>query len=168
MALIYPANTRLNVEHIAQGVEDSTRFDVFNLADACLKGEPSRASRIVNGLKSEGVEAPIVLWALTRELRTLLSLHQHLDQGQSFEHACKSQKPMIFDKRRPSYQKAISRLSMKRLHKLLLMAQRLDLAVKGASAVPLWPGLHDLAMTMAGAKGLLAETPWTYRISANN
>jgi len=62
---------------------------------------------------------------------------QWLDQ-----HACKSQKPMIFDKRRPSYQKAISRLSMKRLHKLLLMAQRLDLAVKGVSAVPLWPGLR--------------------------
>lgn len=168
LALIYPQGTRLNVENIAQGVEDSSRFDVFNLADACLKGEPSRASKIVNGLRSEGVEAPIVLWALTRELRTLLSLHQHLDQGQSFEHACKTQKPMIFDKRRPAYQKAISRLPMKRLHKLLLMSQRLDLAVKGAASVPLWPGLHDLAMTMSGAKGILSETPWTYRISANN
>ncbi|UYG01354.1 MULTISPECIES: DNA polymerase III subunit delta [unclassified Halomonas] len=164
LALIHPPNTRLNVDSIAVGVEDSARFDVFNLSDACLKGEPQRVSRIVTGLRSEGVEAPIVLWALTRELRTLLSLHQHLDQGQSFEHACKTQKPMIFDKRRPAYQKAISRLPMKRLHKLLLMAQRLDLAVKGASGVPLWPGLHDLAMTMGGAKGILAETPWTYRI----
>ncbi len=100
-----------------------------------------------------------MLWALTRELRTLLSLHQHLDQGQSFEHACKSQKPMIFDKRRPAYQKAIQRLPMKRLHKLLLMAQRLDLAVKGASPVPLWAGLHDLAMSMSGARGILSETP---------
>lgn len=168
LALMHPTQARLGVESIAQGVEDSSRFDVFNLADACLKGEPSRASRIVNGLKSEGVEAPIVLWALTRELRTLLSLHQHLDQGQSFEHACKSQKPLIFDKRRPAYQKAIQRLPMKRLHKLLLMAQRLDLAVKGASPVPLWAGLHDLAMSMAGARGILSETPWTYRISANN
>ncbi|MCB8890314.1 DNA polymerase III subunit delta [Vreelandella malpeensis] len=164
LALIHPPGARLDVESIAVGVEDSSRFDVFNLADACLKGEPQRVSRIVTGLKSEGVEAPIVLWALTRELRTLLSLHQHLDQGQSFEHACKTQKPMIFDKRRPAYQKAINRLPMKRLHKLLLMAQRLDLAVKGASAVPLWPGLHDLAMTLSGAKGILAETPWTYRI----
>ncbi|WP_081192935.1 DNA polymerase III subunit delta [Halomonas sp. BC1] len=168
LALMHPTQARLGVESIAQGVEDSSRFDVFNLADACLKGEPSRASRIVNGLKSEGVEAPIVLWALTRELRTLLSLHQHLDQGQSFEHACKSQKPLIFDKRRPAYQKAIQRLPMKRLHKLLLMAQRLDLAVKGASPVPLWAGLHDLAMSMAGARGILSETPLTYRISANN
>ncbi|KPQ21498.1 DNA polymerase III subunit delta [Halomonas sp. HL-93] len=165
LALIHPQGARLNAESIAQGVEDSTRFDVFTLADACLKGEPSRVSRIITGLRGEGVEAPIVLWALTRELRTLLSLHQHLDQGQSFEHACKAQKPMIFDKRRPGYQKAIQRLPMKRLHKLLLMAQRLDLAVKGASPVPLWPGLHDLAMTMAGARGLLAEAAWTYRVA---
>ena len=68
LSLIHPPQTRLTAEHIAQGVESSTRFDVFNLADACLKGETSRASRIVTGLKSEGVEAPIVLWSLSREL----------------------------------------------------------------------------------------------------
>ncbi|MCL7930021.1 DNA polymerase III subunit delta [Halomonas llamarensis] len=164
LALMLPPNARVGVESIAQGVDDSTRFDVFNLADACLKGETSRVSRIVYGLRSEGVEAPIVLWALSRELRTLLSIHQHLDQGQSFEHACKAQKPMIFDKRRPAYQKAIARLPMKRLHKLLLMSQRLDLAIKGASPVPLWPGLHDLAFTLAGGRGMLAESAWTYRL----
>jgi len=164
LALILPANARVSVENIAQGVEDSTRFDVFNLADACLKGETTRASRIVYGLKSEGVEAPIVLWALGREMRTLLSLHQHLEQGQSFEQACKAQKPMIFDRRRPAYQSAVKRLPMRRLHKLLLMAQRLDLAVKGASPVPLWQGLHDLALTLAGGRGLLAEAAWTYRL----
>ncbi|MDN6179674.1 MAG: DNA polymerase III subunit delta [Halomonas subglaciescola] len=164
LALILPANARVGVDNIAQGVEDSTRFDVFNLADACLKGEVTRASRIVYGLKSEGVEAPIVLWALGREMRTLLSIHQHLEQGQSFEHACKAQKPMIFDRRRPAYQSAVKRLPMRRLHKLLLMAQRLDLAVKGASPVPLWQGLHDLAITLAGGRGLLAEAAWTYRL----
>ncbi|WNK19116.1 DNA polymerase III subunit delta [Halomonas piscis] len=164
LALVLPANARVSMESIARGVEDSTRFDVFTLADACLKGEAARTSRIVYGLKSEGVEAPIVLWALGREMRTLLSLHQHLEQGQSFEHACKAQKPMIFERRRPAYQNAIRRLPARRLHKLLLMAQRLDLAIKGASPVPLWPGLHDLAMTLAGGRGLLAETAWTYRV----
>ncbi len=88
-----------------------------------------------------------------------MSIHQHLDQGQSLEHACKAQKPPIFDKRRPAYQQAISRLPMKRLHKLLLFAQRLDLTIKGAGAIPLWDGLHDLALTLAGGRGLLAELP---------
>ncbi|MGE4532777.1 DNA polymerase III subunit delta [Halomonas sp.] len=163
LALLLPQGARVTPREVAGGVEDSARFDVFTLVDACLKGERSRVSRIMTGLAGEGVEPPIVLWALTRELRTLLSLHQHLDQGQSFDHACKAQKPSIFEKRRPAYQQAIARLPVKRLHKLLLFAQRLDLAIKGAAALPVQDGLHDLALTLAGGRGLLAELPASYR-----
>ncbi|MFP4137568.1 MAG: DNA polymerase III subunit delta [Halomonas sp.] len=163
LALLLPQGARVSPREVAGGVEDSARFDVFTLVDACLKGERSRVARIMAGLAGEGVEPPIVLWALTRELRTLLSLHQHLDQGQSFEHACKAQKPTIFEKRRPAYQQAIARLPVKRLHKLLLFAQRLDLAIKGGASLPVQDGLHDLALTLAGGRGLLAELPTSYR-----
>ncbi|MDN3523774.1 DNA polymerase III subunit delta [Halomonas sabkhae] len=166
LALLLPPGARVSPQQVTGGVEDSARFDVFTLLDACLKGERSRVSRIMSGLRGEGVEPPIVLWALTRELRLLLSLQQHLDQGQSLEHACKAQKPPIFDKRRPAYQQALKRLPMKRLHKLLLFAQRLDLAIKGAGSIPLWDGLHDLALTLAGGRGPLAELPSSYRIGA--
>ncbi|MGJ7457412.1 DNA polymerase III subunit delta [Halomonas sp. RA08-2] len=165
LALLMAPNTRVSPRDVAGGVEDSARYDVFTLVDACLRGERVRVSRIMTGLRGEGVEPPIVLWALTRELRTLLSLHQHLDQGQSFEHACKAHKPSIFEKRRPVYQQAIGRLPAKRLHKLLLFAQRLDLAIKGAAALPVQDGLHDLALTLAGGRGLLAELPSSYRIA---
>lgn len=164
LALLLPPGARLNADAIASGVEDSARYDVFTLAEACLRGERERASRIVRGLREEGTEAPILLWALTRELRILLSLYQHLDQGQSFEHACKAQKPPIFDKRRPAYQQALNRLPLKRLHKLLLFSQRIDLAIKGASPIPVWDGLHDLALTLAGGRGLLAESPLSYKV----
>ncbi|WFM69961.1 DNA polymerase III subunit delta [Halomonas sp. CKK8] len=164
LALTLPAGARVGPREVAGGVEDSARYDVFTLMDACLKGERARVTRIMAGLRGEGVEAPIVLWALSRELRILLSLQQHLDQGQSLEHACKAQKPPIFEKRRPAYQQALARLPLKRLHKLLLFAQRLDLAIKGGSSVPLWDGLHDLALTLAGGRGLLAELPSSYRI----
>nr|WP_221199194.1 DNA polymerase III subunit delta [Halomonas fontilapidosi] len=164
LALMLPPGARIGAREVAGGVEDSARYDVFTLMDACLKGERVRVTRIMAGLRGEGVEAPIVLWALSRELRLLLSLQQHLDQGQSLEHACKAQKPPIFEKRRPAYQQALARLPLKRLHKLLLFAQRLDLAIKGGGSVPLWDGLHDLALTLAGGRGLLAELPSSYRI----
>ncbi|QTF91378.1 DNA polymerase III subunit delta, partial [Halomonas sp. BM-2019] len=168
LALLLPPGARVSPREVAGGVEDSSRFDVFTLMDACLKGERARVSRIMTGLAGEGVEPPIILWALTRELRTLLSLHQHLDQGQSFEHACKAQKPAIFEKRRPAYQQAINRLPVMRLHKLLLFAQRLDLAIKGGNTLPLRDGLHDLALTLAGGRGLLAELPSSYRIESKS
>ncbi|MEC9483327.1 MAG: DNA polymerase III subunit delta [Halomonas sp.] len=165
LALVMPPGARLTSEVIASGVEDSARYDVFTLTDACLRGERERSLRIVQGLRGEGIEAPVVLWALTRELRTLLSLQQHLDQGQSLEHACKAQRPMIPDKRRPSYQQALARLPHRRLHKLLLLSQRIDLAIKGSTALPVWDALSDLALTLAGGRGLLAELPHAYRIA---
>ncbi|WP_227370842.1 DNA polymerase III subunit delta [Halomonas sp. M20] len=164
LALIMPPGARLNAEAIASGVEDSARYDVFTLTDACLRGESERAVRIVQGLRGEGIEAPVVLWALTRELRTLLSLQQLLDQGQSIEHACKAQRPMIPDKRRANYQQALQRLPHRRLHKLLLFSQRIDLAIKGAATLPLWDALNDLALTLAGGRGLLAESPLSYKV----
>lgn len=164
LALIMPAGTRLNGEAIANGVEQSARYDVFMLSDACLRGERERSVRIMRGLRNEGTEAPVVLWALTRELRTLLSLQQHLDQGQSFDHACKAQRPMIFEKRRPDYQQALSRLPHRRLHKLLLLSQRIDLAIKGAIELPVWDALNDLALTLAGGHGLLAKLPHAYQV----
>ncbi|WP_110687596.1 DNA polymerase III subunit delta [Salinicola aestuarinus] len=163
LALLMPPNARLDVDTIASGVESSARYDVFALTDACLRGERERVVRIVTGLRQEGVEAPVVLWALTRELRTLLSIFQHLDQGQSLEHACKAQRPMIPEKRRPGYQQALNRLPQRRLHKLLMFSQRIDLAVKGAVALPLWDALGDLALTLAGGRGLLAEMAYAYR-----
>ncbi|GEN22422.1 DNA polymerase III subunit delta [Halomonas cupida] len=164
LALILPPGSQVSPRQVAGDVESSARYDVFTLIDACLKGERERLIRILAGLQAEGTEAPIVLWALTREIRILLSLHQHLDQGQSFEHACKAQKPPIFDKRRPLYQQAIGRLPLRRLHKLLMFAQRLDLSIKGASDLPLHQGLQDLALTLAGGRGLLAELPSSYRV----
>ncbi|MBY6209237.1 MULTISPECIES: DNA polymerase III subunit delta [Halomonas] len=165
LALILPAGTQISPREVAGGVESSARYDVFTLVDACLKAERERVLRILAGLAAEGTEPPIILWALTREIRTLLSLHQHLDQGQSFEHACKAQKPPIFDRRRPAYQEAIRRLPLKRLHKLLMFAQRLDLAIKGAADLPLEQGIQDLTLTLAGGRGLLAEMPWAYRVA---
>lgn len=165
LALIMPPGARLDSASIASDVEDSARYDVFTLTDACLRGERERCVRIVRGLRGEGIEAPVILWALTRELRTLLSLRQHLDQGQSLDHACKAQRPMIFEKRRPDYQQALTRLPHRRLHKLLLLSQRIDLAIKGALDLPVWEALNDLALTLAGGRGLLAELPHAYRIA---
>ena len=54
-----------------RSVGDSARYDVFQLAEAAAAGEAARALRVLLGLKSEGVEPTLILWALVRELRGL-------------------------------------------------------------------------------------------------
>ena len=71
----------LDVHTVQEAVADSARFDVFNLADAMLKGEAQQALRVLHGLRGEGVEAPVVLWAIARELRSLASMAQDLARG---------------------------------------------------------------------------------------
>ena len=53
---------------VLASVADSARFDVFQLSEAVLAGAPGRALRVLAGLRAEGTEPTLVLWALTRAL----------------------------------------------------------------------------------------------------
>jgi DNA polymerase-3 subunit delta len=61
-------------EVVRASVADSARFDVFQLGDSALAGDAARALRMLGGLRAEGSEATLVLWALSRTLRDLWSL----------------------------------------------------------------------------------------------
>jgi DNA polymerase-3 subunit delta len=54
---------------VQASIADSARFDVFQLGDAALAGDVTRALRILGGLRSEGVEPVLALWSLAREIR---------------------------------------------------------------------------------------------------
>ncbi len=61
-------------EMVRASVADSARFDVFQLGDAVLAGDAARALRMLAGLRAEGSEATLVLWALLQALRDLWSV----------------------------------------------------------------------------------------------
>jgi DNA polymerase III subunit delta len=49
----------------------SSRFDVTQLGEAVLVGDAQRALRVLAGLRAEGVEPTLILWAVWQELRTV-------------------------------------------------------------------------------------------------
>jgi DNA polymerase III subunit delta len=59
---------RVTPEKVLASVADSARFDVFQLSEAVLSGAAARALRVLAGLRAEGTEPTLVLWALTRAL----------------------------------------------------------------------------------------------------
>ena len=67
---------RLDAAQVLAAVADSSRYDVFRLSEAVLSGDAPRALRVAEGLRGEGVEPTLVLWALTRDLRQLWSLRE--------------------------------------------------------------------------------------------
>jgi DNA polymerase-3 subunit delta len=65
----------VSADTVLASVADSARFDVFQLGEAVLAGETTRALRMLAGLRAEGTEATLALWALIRALRDLWSAH---------------------------------------------------------------------------------------------
>lgn len=120
----------LTADQLISLIEDASRYSLFDLADACLEGKPQRAVKILQGLKNEGTEAPLLLWALTREIRQTGKLLHHLKEGLPFDSLCKQL--AIWERRKPLYRKASQRLKLKKTHQLLLQAQQADQAIKGS------------------------------------
>src|SRR3984885_7197993 len=61
----------ISADLVLRSVGDSARYDVFQLAESAAAGDAARALHVLLGLKSEGVEPTLILWALVRELRGL-------------------------------------------------------------------------------------------------
>jgi DNA polymerase III subunit delta len=62
---------RITADTVLASVADSARFDVFQLGESALAGEAPRSLRILAGLRAEGTEPTLVLWALAKSLRDL-------------------------------------------------------------------------------------------------
>jgi DNA polymerase-3 subunit delta len=61
----------VGVSEVLASAAQSSRYDVTQLGEAVLKGDLSRSLRVLAGLKAEGVEPTLVLWAVWQELRAL-------------------------------------------------------------------------------------------------
>ncbi len=65
------AGGRISAELVLGSVADSARYDIAQLAEAASAGDAARALHILDGLRSEGFEPTLVLWALVRAVRGL-------------------------------------------------------------------------------------------------
>ncbi|MOA17205.1 DNA polymerase III subunit delta [compost metagenome] len=117
-----------------------------------LNGEAAHALRMLEGLRGEGVEPPVILWALARELRLLANISLQYSQGTPLDKAFSQAKPPVWDKRKPLVSKALQRYSAQRWAQLLLEAQRIDAQIKGQAAGSPWMSLSRLTLLMAGQR----------------
>jgi len=144
----------LSAENLLSLIEDASRYSLFDLADACLEGKGNRAVRILRGLQAEGTEAPLLLWALTREIRQVCHLTYKLNDGLPFDTLC--QQLRIWDARKPLYSKASKRLTLQQAQQLLQLASLCDQAIKG-SGEPLNDLLLQLVVQFSGQAPALAS-----------
>jgi DNA polymerase-3 subunit delta len=130
-------------------VSDNSRYDVFKLVDALLSSDVSRIVKILFGLQDEGLAAPIVLWALTREARTLIKIRLALAQGQNKDMVFKNQQ--IWEQRKRTVESALNRLSDKVLNKILVLSAKADRQIKGQQSGDSWETLLEICLIFSSA-----------------
>lgn len=135
---------------VLRAVADSARYDVFGLTDAALDGRRSRALRILDGLRAEGVEPPILVWALAREIRGMASLAWDRAAGRPMK--LPSGRGKFVERRRRLAQNALGRHDAGSLQALLRRAARVDRVAKGSLRGNVWRELADLVFGLAGSR----------------
>jgi len=150
LRLLLGEGARIDLEAVRSAVVESARFNVFELADAALLGDAPRTARMVAGLRAEGSEPPVVLWALAREIRTLASIAGEVARGTAPDQAI-AQKG-VWAKRRPLFATALERYGVNGWRRLLRRAQRIDRIIKGAQPGNAWDELVQLALLVAGVR----------------
>jgi DNA polymerase-3 subunit delta len=139
---------QVTTDRVRETIADHARFNVYALADACLAAEPGKALRILDSLRGEGVEAVLVAWALSRELRTLAQISAGLSQGRSRAQLFKAYN--VWSRRAPAIDAALNRHGLTRWWGWLQQMARIDRIIKGLEVGDAWLTLERVCLAMCG------------------
>jgi DNA polymerase-3 subunit delta len=145
----------VTVDTVLASVADSARFDVFQLGEAVLLGETTRALRMLAGLRAEGTEATLALWALTRALRDLWTARTG------------GAAPPAWQRRTAALGKAVQRAPRLSFPALAQRAVRADRMIKGRLIGDAWDEMALLVTELCGQplRGFTAPAPASSRVS---
>lgn len=137
---------RITADTILASVTDSARFDVFQLGEAVLAGDTARALRMIAGLRGEGTEPTLVLWALTKSMRDLWNAMATPGGG----------RPRTWQRQSAALDTALRRAGRLSFPALTVRAARADRMVKGRLAGDAWDEIMLLAADICGRSPLPA------------
>lgn len=130
-------------------VANSSRFDVYKLVDAAVGGNGARAIRILAGVRTEGVDAVIVMWALTRELRMLAGLSADIRAGSDLSSSM--HKARVWQNRQPLVRACIGRHQTTGFYRQLQLARKADAAAKGQLQADPWQLATQIVLELAAS-----------------
>src|SRR5262249_1937656 len=110
----------------------------FQLAESVLAGESARALRMLAGLRAEGTEATLALWALTRALRDLWAAWSG------------GAAPPTWQRRSAALAKALQRAPRLSFATLAARGGRADRMIKGRSSGDAWDEMALLTAELCG------------------
>jgi len=142
-------NNEITADDVISAVTDSARYDVFELIECAYANETKRLMRMLNGLKSEGMEPMAIYGALMWDYRRLCSMAYHFNNGLTLDKLFAEYR--VWDsKRKQAIKSILNRHDIKKLHALLRQANSLDRKIKSAEKHTAWDAMLTLLLAFSG------------------
>lgn len=141
---LLPTMDVIDQQTIENVVTDNAHFDIFVLVDSALAGNSKRCLRIIDNLAAEDIEPTLILWGLTREIRTMAAIAKQVQQGTALGTLFSQFR--IWEKRQPNVRAFLKRHTQESCWDLLIKAAEVDRIIKGAETGNAWNSLKALAV----------------------
>ena len=148
LALLFPAG-ELSFEQIKEAVLDVARFDVSDLGETIISGDARQLARSLAGLRGEGTAPPLVLWAITEEIRALGRVLAGLACGCPMRQAMRDAR--IWGPRQNLIQRNVNRFTTSQIEAALAHAAHIDRMIKGLARGDVWDELLRIGLRFATA-----------------
>jgi len=145
LALLFPAG-QLPFDEVKNAVVDVARFNVFDIGSTLLKADRVHFVRVLDGLQAEGAAAPLVLWAITEEVRAMASVKAAMAAGRPLAQALREAR--VWGPRQELIPAALRRLTQAQLVAALRHAADIDRMIKGLASGDLWDALLQLGLEL--------------------
>lgn len=142
------APAKITAEDILESSSDDAKYDVYKLVDAAIAGNYKRFAKILTGLKAGGEAPSLVLWAFTREIRSMVTMSHDVRQGVSLGQVLS--KHHVWDNRAAVVKAGLTRFKVDQWLGLLGRAIRVDQVIKGLHNGDVWDELLDLGFSISG------------------
>lgn len=146
LQLLFPdQNKSITQKEVLLAVADSARYNVFDLVNYILQGNAQQVIRILARLRQEGIEATLILWALSREIRHLMQLCLRLQKGESLSQVVQKE----WYSQQVLLKQVLPQHNLKHLNACLQHAYQIDQMIKGIKMGEIWDNLLELSLALA-------------------
>ena len=135
LSLLFP-NKKISIDDMKQSISNSSKFSIFDLSNSFLKSDKKRTVRIIETLKAEGTQPPLILWAISKEINNLYRVIE--DGSPKNVWGPKFYLDLLSAKAK--------KLPRSKIKKSLQDIAEIDSAIKGLSDKSPWQSIRELAL----------------------
>lgn len=146
LTLLYP-NTNISFTQMMTAISDNSRYNIFNYIDIILAGDRQQILHALYRLREEMIEPALILWGITRETRSLISMARDLSL-MSFEQIAKQHR--VWYTRQHLIKKMLQWHNLMSLHQILLHAGKIDHIIKGQASGDVWDEIALISLKLSG------------------